>query len=40
MCPYKVIQRVGEVAYELDLAEGSRICSILYVSCLEKALGP
>jgi len=37
--PYKVIQRVGEVAYELELLEGSRIRTILYVSCLEKALG-
>jgi hypothetical protein len=38
--PYKVIWRVGEIAYETEFPKGSRIRSILYVSCLEKALGP
>jgi hypothetical protein len=40
LCPYKLIWRVGEVPYEMELQEGSQIHSILYVSCLEKALGP
>jgi hypothetical protein len=34
-----VIRRVGEVAYELELSEGSRIHNIFHVSRLKKALG-
>jgi hypothetical protein len=34
-----VIKRVREVAYELELPEGSRIHNIFHVSCLKKALG-
>jgi hypothetical protein len=37
--PYKVIRRVGEVAYEMELPEGSRIHNTFHVSCLKKALG-
>jgi hypothetical protein len=37
--PYKVIKRVGEVAYELELPEGSRIHNVFHVSCLKKELG-
>jgi len=31
--------RVGEVVYELEFPEGSRIHNFLHVSCLKKALG-
>jgi hypothetical protein len=37
--PYKVIGRVGEVAYEMELLEGSRIHNTFHVSCFKKASG-
>jgi hypothetical protein len=37
--PYRVIRRVGEVAYELELPKGSRIHNVFPVSCLKKVVG-
>jgi hypothetical protein len=37
--PYKVIRSVGEVAYELEVPEASRIHNVFHVSFLTKALG-
>jgi hypothetical protein len=37
--PYKVIKRVGEVAYGLELPKGSRIHNFFHVSFLKKVLG-
>ena len=37
--PYKIIRKVGEVAYELELPQESKIHNVFHVSSLKKTLG-
>jgi hypothetical protein len=37
--PYKIMHRVGEVSYELELPEGSKIHNVFHVSCLKMTVG-
>jgi hypothetical protein len=37
--PYRIMRRVGEVAYELESPEGSKTHNVFHVSCLKKAVG-
>jgi hypothetical protein len=37
--PYRIMHWVGELAYELELPEGSMIHNVFHVSCLKKAVG-
>jgi hypothetical protein len=37
--PYRIMRRVGEVAYELELPEGRNIHNMFHVSFLKKVVG-
>jgi hypothetical protein len=37
--PYRIMRRVGEVAYELELPKERKIHNVFHVSCLKKAVG-
>ena len=37
--PYKVLQKIGTMAYKLELLVSSRVHPFFHVSCLKKVIG-
>ena len=36
---YRIVRKVGEVAYELYLPKSSKVHNVFHVSCLKKEVG-